>query len=83
MSLAYAVSKEKGFDEFSYAVICPDKNKKLSNFGKVFDDFRKLLIKTQKFKVIYLSDIRTTFEKIQHEFPNVVWNKEFINRYCF
>ncbi len=83
MSLAYAISKEKGFDEFNYAVICPDKNDKLSNHGEIFNEFRRLLRNPQKFKVIYLNDIRNAFERIEHDSPKMEWCKEFINRYCF
>lgn len=83
MSLAYAIAKEQAFDDFSYAVICPDKNDKLSNHEKKFNEFRKLLKNPSRFKVIYLSDIRKTFEKIEQDFPYVQWSKEFINRYCF
>jgi hypothetical protein len=82
LSLAYALAHEKGYDDFSYAVICPDENDKLLDNGKTFKEFRKLLNDPDRFKVIYLSDIMKAFESIEPDFPGNGWIKEFTNRYC-
>jgi hypothetical protein len=82
MSLAFALSKEMGCSEFSYAVVCHEKNNELSNNGKTFDEFRNLLKNPNKFKVIYLCDIKEAFEKMEGSYFNREWALEFINRYC-
>jgi len=83
MSLAYGIAKETGFDDFNYAVICHEKNNRLSKYGALFEEFRRLLMNPEKLKIIYLSDIKVSFESIESDFPNVTWAKEFIERYCF
>ncbi|MBK7711926.1 MAG: hypothetical protein IPJ37_13905 [Bacteroidales bacterium] len=82
MSLAYAIAKELSFNDFNYAVICPEKNVKLSQHGKVFQEFQRLLKDPDKLKIIYLDDIKNAFEKIENDFQDQTWPKEFINRYC-
>jgi len=83
MTLAYAVAKEKGCDDFGYAVICHERNSKLSDNGKVFTDFKRLLKNPNKFKVIYLSDIKKSFESTEGGFSDIGWTMEFAERYCF
>jgi len=82
MSLAYALAKEKGISEYYYAVVCPEENDMLSNNGKIFDMFRDLLKYPEKFKVIYLSDIKLAFDTIDNKGFNKDWTNEFIQRYC-
>ena len=83
MTLAYAAAKEKGCDDFGYAVICHEKNSKLSDNGRVFTDFKRLLKNPNKFKMIYLSDIKKSFESTEGGFPDNGWTREFTERYCF
>lgn len=82
ISLAYAIAKDKGIKDFNYAVICHEKNDKLTNDGKTFEEFRNLLKDPTKLKVIYLSDIKNAIEKFEPDFPSEKWIKEFVNRYC-
>ena len=79
MSLAYAVAKERGIKDFKFAVICPKANRKLSNNGEVYSQFRELLIEPDKFIVIFLQDIKEAFDKI----GSTEWSDDFVQRYCW
>lgn len=82
MTLAYGVAKGRGCDDFNYAVICHERNDKLSDNGKVFLEFKKLLKNPKHLKIIYLSEIRRSFELLEKDFPDLEWTKEFTERYC-
>ena len=82
MTLAYGVAKERGCDVFKYAVICHERNDKLSDNGKVFLEFKKLLKNPKHLKIIYLSDIKRSFEFLENNYPDITWTKEFTERYC-
>ena len=82
MTLAYGVAKERGCDVFKYAVICHERNDKLSDNGKVFLEFKKLLKNPKHLKIIYLSDIKRSFELLENDYPDLTWTKEFTERYC-
>jgi hypothetical protein len=82
MSLAYALAKERGIEDFSYAIICPERNYRLLNNGKTFDTFKKLLVNPNKLKIIYLLEVKSTLEKVKPDFSDTIWIDEFISRYC-
>ncbi len=82
MILAYGVAKERGCNAFKYAVICHERNDKLSDNGKVFLEFKKLLKNPKHLKIIYLSDIKRSFELLENNYPDITWTKEFTERYC-
>lgn len=82
MTLAYGIAKERGCNAFNYAVICHERNDKLSDNGKVFLEFKKLLRNPNHLKVIYLSDIKRSFELLENDYSNIAWTKEFTERYC-
>jgi len=82
MTLAYGVAKERGCGVFKYAVICHERNDKLSDNGNVFLEFKKLLRNPNHLKIIYLSDIKQSFELLENDFPDITWTKEFTERYC-
>ena len=56
-TLAYALAKNKNISEFMFVVMCPRKNIRLYENGKVFSKFKSLLNDPDKFKVVYLEDI--------------------------
>jgi len=82
MTLAYGIAKERGCNAFNYAVICHERNDKLSDNGKVFLEFKKLLRNPYHLKIIYLSEIRQSFEFLENDYPDIMWTKEFMERYC-
>jgi len=82
MALAYGLAKERGCNAFNYAVICHERNVKLSDNGKVFLEFKKLLKNPNHLKIIYLRDIKRAFELLENDYPDIPWTKEFTERYC-
>ena len=76
------LAKERGCGVFKYAVICHERNDKLSDNGNVFLEFKKLLRNPNHLKIIYLSDIKQSFELLENDFPDITWTKEFTERYC-
>lgn len=82
MTLAYGIAKERGCDVFKYAVICHERNDKLSDNGNVFFEFKKILKNPNHLKIIYLNEISRSFELLENNYPDIAWAKEFTERYC-
>jgi len=82
MTLAYRIAKERGCNAFNYAIICHERNDKLSDNGKVYLEFKNLLRNPNHLKVIHLSEIKRSFELLENDFSDITWTKEFTDRYC-
>lgn len=83
LSLAYALARDKRYSAFTYAVVCPKGNTKLSRGNKVFSDFASLLRTPDVFKVIHLEDIGRILKNESTLQKCGPWVSEFIERYCW
>jgi hypothetical protein len=80
-SLAYALARENNKSDFRFVVICPNKNIRLSENGKIFSKFKSFLKQPDYFRVVYLENIISTLldENIVRDVPK--WTVEFAEKY--
>ena len=85
LSLAYALAtqRQSGYSEFSYAVMCPQGNTKLTGSTEVFREFESLLHRPEVFKVIYLEHLGQVLKDNIPAPRCEPWVHEFVERYCW